>query len=144
MLAVCCWSRDDCRLSHVGHTVGLVGAFGYALHVVVFYYEVSTLTLDILLLSWSSCYVLIVPQYREQRSAVVVVVFVDVAIAVGRLPLNLDRISPFAAALRHPLGRGPAYSGPIRWGLYSRPIALTLGGEEFRLMMYAIVRVTVG
>ena len=44
----------------------------------------------------------------------------------------------------YPLGRGPAYSGLIHWGLYSRPIALTLGGEEFRLMMYASVCVTVG
>jgi len=25
----------------------------------------------------------------------------------------------------YPSGRGPAYSGPTRWGLYSRPIALT-------------------
>ena len=29
-----------------------------------------------------------------------------------------------------PSGRGPAYSGPIRWGLYSRPIALTQEGRS--------------
>ena len=44
----------------------------------------------------------------------------------------------------HPLGRGPAYSGPYAEAFYSRPIALILGGEEFRLMMYASVCVTVG
>ena len=33
---------------------------------------------------------------------------------------------------------------PYAEAFYSRPIALTLGGEEFRLMMYASVCVTVG
>jgi len=30
----------------------------------------------------------------------------------------------------YPSGRGPAYFGPIRWGLYSRPIALTQEGRS--------------
>jgi len=33
---------------------------------------------------------------------------------------------------------------PYAEAFYSRPIVLTLGGEEFRLMMYASVCVTVG
>ena len=44
----------------------------------------------------------------------------------------------------YPLGRGPADSGPIRWVLYSRPIALTLGGEEFSVNDVCSVCVTVG
>ena len=43
----------------------------------------------------------------------------------------LDAFNSSVHHHHHPLGRGPAYSGPIRWGLYGRPIALTLGGEEF-------------
>jgi len=30
----------------------------------------------------------------------------------------------------YPSGKGPAYSGPIRWGLYSRPIVLTQEGRS--------------
>jgi len=55
----------------------------------------------------------------------------SIAMSVSVCLLTLISQTPQVPILSYPLGRGPAYSGPIRWGLYSRPIALTLGGEEF-------------
>jgi len=39
-------------------------------------------------------------------------------------PPHIQTVRIYLSVSIYPLGRGPAYSGPIRWGLYSRPIAL--------------------